>query len=510
MTLVNSVELKKTEPPRSFSAPHRRFGDGPVSGAAVMIAGRVAGFLATFLALAVVARVLTPADYGLVAMVTSATAFFSLFADFGLSLVTVQRPTLSAEQMSSLYWINAGFGLFLGVLAAVLAPLLVVFYGDPRLFAVTIVIALVFPLTALGTQHEALLKRNMKFRRLVLVRLFSTVLSVSASVAAALAGWGYWALVVQPLALAISATALFWIAMPWLPTRPRRCEDLAGMLGFGGALTAHGMVGYLANNLDNILIGRFWGEKALGLYSTSYGLMMRPISLAGYGVGEAAIPALSRAAAVPAELRSTFRRMFELTCLLGLPICFAGAIWTKDLIFTLLGGQWVDAEPVLRWLFIAALPRMLGVCTGWIYVATGRPGRMLSWQMMWTPFIVLAFVLGLSHGAVGVAAAYALANWIGILPNYLYCFSGTPILLRDVGSALVRPLFCTLCSVFAAMCLVWAIPGVRLNEAGPVRLAAHLCLAAAVYGLLITSFVPLVSQRVPFSLRRMMGAEKVG
>ena len=508
MAVADPMELQLPQVPLESLPKPRRFGDGPVSGAAVMIVGRVAGFVATFFALAVVARILTPADYGLLAMVSSATAFFSLFADFGLSLVTVQRPTLTSEQMSTLFWINMGFGFFLGSLTSCIAPLLVTFYGDQRLFALTLVVALVFPLTALGTQHEALLKRNMKFRRLVLVRFFSTVCSVAAGVAAALAGWGYWALAVQPLVLAVTASTMFWFAMPWSPGRPRRCEGLSGMLGFGGALTAHGMVGYLANNLDSILIGRTWGEKALGLYNTSCHLMMRPISLAGYGVGEAAIPALSRAASTPGELRPTFRRMFQLTCLLGLPVCFAGAVWTQDLVLTLLGHQWVEAVPVLRLLFIAALPRMLGVCTGWVYVATGRPGRMLSWQLMWTPFIVLAFVLGLSEGAVGVAAAYAIANWIGIIPNYLYCFSGTAILMRDVASSIVRPLACKAFSVLAANGLVRVIPGgAQLHQAGPVRLFALLSVAVCIYVVLVTSFIPMVRERAAFSYRRMLHAE---
>ena len=245
-----------------------RFGDGPVSGAAVMIAGKIANFGVAFISIAVVARLLTPADYGLVAMVTSATAFFAVFSDFGLSLVTVQRPRLSTAQISTLFWINVGFGILLGLLAGALGPILVWFFSDARLLSVALALAIVFPVAALGTQHEALLKRNMKFRRLASIRLLSSVISAAAGIAAAFLGWGYWALVVQPLALAASATAMFWLAVRWLPDRPARCEGLRGMLGFGGALTAHGMIGYFANNLDNILIGRFWGDAILGLYAT--------------------------------------------------------------------------------------------------------------------------------------------------------------------------------------------------------------------------------------------------
>ena len=496
------IEAGRPEIEAAAMPKKRRFGDGPVSGAAVMMTGRIAGFGASFVALAVVARILTPADYGLVAMVTSATAFFTVFSDFGLSLVTIQRPNLTSEQTSTLFWVNQGFGLLLGGLASCLAPLLVSFYNDSRLFSVTLVLALVFPLASLGTQHEALLKRNMKFRRLVAVRFLSTICSVVASIAAALAGWGYWALVIQPIALASSASILFWCANPWVPGPPRRCEGLGGMLRFGGALTAHGMVGYLANNLDSILIGRFWGNAALGVYSTSYNMMMRPISLAGYGIGETAIPALSRAVASGDDLRATFRRMFELTCLLGLPICLAGCLWADDIVLTLLGSQWIDAIPVLRILFLAALPRMLGVCTGWIYVATGRPGRMLSWQLYWTPTLILFFVIGLPFGAVGVAAAYALAYWIGTVPNYVYCFAGTPIRLRDVWMPMVRPLACTVFCIGLAMVVVAPLSKNGFLSGAASRLIVQLVIATAAYAAATALFIPFIHAKVLGSLRR--------
>lgn len=280
------------------------------------------------------------------------------------------------------------------------------------------------------------------------------------------------------------------------------------MLGFGGALTAHGMVGYLANNVDNILIGRYWGDFALGVYSTSYNLMMRPISLAGYGVGEAAIPALSRASSSPDELKRTFRRMFEVTCLLGLPICIAGAIWTYDIVHVVLGHQWESATPVLRWLFIAALPRMLGVCTGWVYVATGRPGRMLTWQMIWTPFVVLAFILGLSRGAEGVAAAYAIVNWIGVVPNFVYCLRGTPITARDLYGPLARPLACTVLCVAIGTIVSILIPSPESDADGRQRLAVEFLVAVAAYLVATAMFIPFIHAKLTGLLARRSRASR--
>jgi len=484
--------------------PRRQFGDGPVSGAAVMIAGKIANFGIAFISIAIVARLLTPADYGLVAMVASATAFFSIFADFGLSLVTVQRPHLSHEQHSTLFWINVAFGLLLGTLAAALGPALVWFYGDVRLLSVTLALAIVFPVAALGTQHEALLKRNMKFRRLASVRLLSSIVSAAAGIAAAFLGWGYWALVVQPLALAASATIMFWLAVHWMPSRPARCEGLRGMLGFGGALTAHGMIGYFANNMDSILIGRFWGDAILGLYATSYNLMMRPVSLAGYGVGEAAIPSLSRAAAASEGLPSAFRRMFAVSCVLGLPMFLVGVIWPDDIVRTLLGAKWTDATAIIPWLFLAGLARMLMVPTGWIYVASGRPKRMLAWQLMWTPFVLLSFVVGLPYGPVGVAACYAGVNCLGLGFSYAFCFRGTDMHLSDVFVTLLAPTICAVgCALAATIVQVVAASSM---VPGPWRLVVRLAIAVVLYSACTARFVPMARAGLTTFLKRVQPA----
>ena len=280
-------------PPPPRPGP-RKFGEGAVSGAAVMTAAKVVGAVVAFSALAILARLLPPEDYGLVAMVTSVTAFFVVFSDFGLALVTIQRPNLSREQLSTLFWLNLGFGLLLFAATVGLAPLLVWFYGDPRLFWITAATACVFPLGAVGVQHQAMLKRDMKFRRLAVARIVGTTAAAVAAVAAALLGAKWWSVVIQDVAIAGVTSAACIVAYPWRPGPPRRCEGLGGLVRFGGALTGHGMLGYFGNNMDNILIGRFCGVAELGLYSRSYALMMRPISFAGYGVGETAIPPVPR------------------------------------------------------------------------------------------------------------------------------------------------------------------------------------------------------------------------
>jgi PST family polysaccharide transporter len=474
------------------SRSRRRFGDTAVSGATVNLGGKLLGIVINFGSLAVLARLLEPADFGVVAMVWTVTAFLSVFSDLGLGLVTVQRPHVSQEQLSTLFWVNAGFGLLLGLITLALAPVLVWFYGDSRLLLATIALAAVFPLSALSVQHQALMKRNMRFRRLAVVRLAGKLAGAATGIAAALSGLGFWALVCQPLALAAGETIASWASMRWRPGPPRRCEDMRTMLGFGGRLTIHGVVGYLGNQLDKVLLGRFCGASVLGLYSVAYRLMMKPVALAGYSVGEAAIPAMSRAAPDQKAMRATYRRMFSLTCLWGLPVCLAGILWTRDIVLTLLGDRWVETTAILRILFLAALPRMLCASTGWVYVAGGRPDRMLRWQLMWAPFAACAFVLGLPYGALGVAGAFALANWIAFVPCFAYCFRGTAFAASDVVRPALAPALCSLFACLAAMaCQEMLFPVVA---PGPARLGLRLPFAMFCYSTTTALFVPLANE----------------
>ena len=437
--------------------PLQRFGDGAVSGAAVIIGAKILAMLVSLVTVAIVARILTPADYGLVAMVLSVTAFLAVFSDLGLSYVTIQRPNITQEQLSALFWANIAFGGLLGAVTAALAPALVWFYHDARLLPVTVLLAAVFPIAAAGVQHQALLKRRMLFRRYALTQLTGTGAGAIVSIAMALAGAGYWALACQSLVTVLASSLSAWLHLRWLPGPPRRCPELRAMLGFGGRLTAHGMVGYLETNLDKLLLGRFCGPYALGLYATSYHLVGRVVGLAAYNVGEAAIPAMARASTTVAGPRPTYRRMLQLTCLLGLPAALAGVLWTDDVVLTVFGNRWQPAAPILRLLFIGALPRMLAASTGWVFVAGGRPGRMLRWELIQAPLIAVAFIVALPYGAYGVAWAYALANWIAFVPAFAYCFRGSPFHARDVlvpaGASLICALFAGLATALVRLLL---------------------------------------------------------
>ena len=360
-------------------------------------------------------------------------------------------------------------------------------------------LALTFPLAALGVQHQAILQRHMQFWRYGVVQILSTIVAAVAGVVLALLGWGYWSLILQSLLGLLAGTAVSWLVVRWLPGRPRRCADLREMLGFGGRLSAHGMVGYLSLNFDKMLLGRFCGALQLGLYATPYMLLGRLLSLSSYSVGQAAIPAMSRAEASADQMRQTYRRMLQLACLLGLPVCLMGLVWPRDMILTALGGHWIEATDVLWWLFVGGLPRLVGASTGWIWIATGRPGQMLRWEMVQSPLMAIAFVAGLPYGAKGVAMGFAVSSWILVVPGFAYCLRGSVLRAMDVIGPVLAPLACAAIGCLAGTLVQMAVaPDLK---AGAARLAIRLAGAGLVYGIGASLCVPLVAE----GLRKVRG-----
>ena len=260
----------------------------------------------------VLARLLDPTDFGLVAMVTALTGVLNLFRDFGLSTATVQRTSVTSEQLSTLFWINLLVGVLLTCLALAGAPFIADFYHEPRLRWITIALAGSFLFNALGVQHSALLQRQMRFTTLAAIDTASVAASVAVGIWMALGGSGYWALVGMTIVAPVVYGISVWLASAWVPGLPRRQVGLRSMMRFGGTVTLNGIVVYVAYNLEKVLLGRFWGADALGIYGRAYQLVNLPTENLNSAMGDVALSALSRIKDDPSRLKSYFLKGYSL------------------------------------------------------------------------------------------------------------------------------------------------------------------------------------------------------
>lgn len=391
-----------------------------VRGGAVTVAAQIVKVVAQFATIVVLARLLEPSAFGLVAMTAATVAFLELFKDLGLSAATVQRPSLTHAQVSTMFWLNVALGILAAALTAALAPLLAWFYGENALVDITLCLAAGFVVSGLSTQHMALLRRQMRFGALASLQVGAELLGMATAIGAALAGMGYWSLVIQRLAWIVVLAVGAWCLCAWRPGRGGSLRDVRALLHFGGNVAVSNLVGQLARSADQILIGWFWGASALGLYERASKLVLVPLNNLNAPLHAVAMPALSRAAEEPARHRRAYLGVVEKLAMVTMP---AGAllVTAPDWIVSLaLGPRWMAAVPVLAWLGVTAIYQPATYTLSWLLMSQNRTREMAVFSVFNAMALVASIAVALPYGMEAVAAAYALSGLCLRVPALLW------------------------------------------------------------------------------------------
>ena len=399
------------------------------------------GFAVRFASTVILARLLTPGDFGLFTMLAGVTLLLMTVSDLGLPVAVVQRRELRHEQVSALFWINVGLSTTAGCLLLLLSPLLAHFYGEPRLVAFSVPFAIGLFAGGLGLQHGGLLSRQLRFRDRAIVITTSQLLGVATGIAAAGAGLSYWSLALMFLASTAARSAGFWIACRWRPGRLRRGVGLRPLLAFGVNLTAAGVLSTVARTLDGILIGWRWRADALGYYNRAHALVFVPIYqlvlTQFFGITEAA---LSRLQGDPERYRRYYLRALSLVSGAIMPPLALIAVLSRDLVYVSLGAPWLATAPLVAALAVAGLGLPFAGAISWLYVALGRTDRARNWHAWLAAIFALCFVAGLPFGAVGVAIGYAVCLLGTSIPGIYLATRGSPVEGWDTVRATWRPL----------------------------------------------------------------------
>lgn len=398
----------------------------------------------------ILARLLSPADFGLVGMVMAFTGVLTLFRDFGLSAAAVQRANVTEEQLSTLFWINLVVGVVLGLLAVGCAPAIAAFYHEPRLVAVTAVLALGFFFNAAGVQHSAILQREMRFTALAVINTVALTIGTAIAIGGAKAGYGYWALVAMTVATPFIGTIGFWLTTSWIPGLPKRRAGIRSMMHFGGTVTLNGLVVYVATNFEKVLLGKFWGVDVLGIYGRAYQLSNIPTDNLNFAAGEVAFSALSRLQHDPPRLRSYFLKGYSVVLAMTVPITIACALFADDIIRVALGPKWSGAVPIFRLLSPTILVFAIANPLGWLLSSLGLVARGLKMSLVIAPAMIASYLIAVPYGPRGVACAYSGVMLLWVVPVIAWSVHGTVISFRDIVAVASRPLIsCLVAAGFA-------------------------------------------------------------
>ena len=457
-----------------------------VRGAAMAFVSQGLRFVLQIGSQIVLARLLLPSEFGLIAMITPLLSFVQIFNELGLTQATVQRAKISHEELSTLFWVNVGISVGLAAAVCLAAPLVALFYGEPRLTLVTICMAGLLVLSGLSAQQMAIMNRSMRFLQLSVIDFTCLAVAVAAGIGAAWYGMGYWSLVVMQAANSLTITVLSWAMSDWRPLSPRKMSSVGSLLRFGGHVTGYNVLSFAGANLDSVLIGVAGGSHTLGLYDRAQRLVSTPVWHIGGPIARVAVALLSRLNDQHAHYRRAYVQMLQVLLLAMVPGFVAAAMVSERLVPALFGPAWTEAAPIVTWLAVAVMFAPFGLSTYWLFVSQGRVGQQLAYGGLRTALTLAALMVGLPWGVVGVAQSYAA---FAILVQGSLVWGATrhgPVRWHDVVRGAYPVAVGALAAAGALLLTERYVPG-GLMHVG-VRLMADVLLSYAACGLVLLFF----------------------
>lgn len=444
----------------------------------------------------VLARLLTPREWGIAAMALVFSALVLAIADFGLGAGLVQRPTISEEDRSTVFWASMAIGVVLAGAGIALSGTVASFFGEPAVRPLFAAVAAGFLLTAVVRVHAAILQREMAYRAIALRVMVATVAGGLVAVPVAVLGYGAWALVAQHLTNGFVTAVLLWVSVPWRPRLIFSRRSLRGLGGFGLNVLGSKFIDYVNVNADKVLIGRVLGSSALGVYNIAYGLVLVPLIGLMVAVMDTLFPAFSRVQESSARVASAWLRASRSVVAIVAPAALGLVLVAPDFVRVVLGERWSESIPIVQVMALAAVVHAATALGAVVLTSIDRTATVLRFSIGEVALVLTAIGVGLRWGAVGVAAGYALAT--AVARSVLVLLTA-----RALGVAMRWFLrgFRGVAQAVAAMAIV--VAGVRIglleaDVAESLRLPVLILTGAAVY-------VPLCLWRVPELIAELRG-----
>ncbi len=366
----------------------------------------------TFLIGVIMARLLSPHEFGLIGMAIVFVGFLNLFVDQGLGSAIIQRQDLTDSHLDSIFWLNAGVGAALtGVLYLFSGPI-AGFYREPILKPLMILISVNFFIGSLGVVQSALIDKQVAFKKHAIINTVSSIGSGLVGIALALQGYGVWSLAWQSVVMTVSNVIVMWVVSPWRPKFHFSWTHIKDVLGFSANLLGFNLLNYWVRNFDNLLIGRFISSSALGLYSKAYQLMMLPVTQVSWVLSRVMFPVLSSIQNDTALIKSIYLRSVQAIALITFPLMIGLLVVSESFVLVVFGPKWIELVPILRIFCLAGLHESVNTTVGWLYQSRGRTDLQFKWGLVEAAVVVLSFIIGLRWGVIGIAWSFVISIYV--------------------------------------------------------------------------------------------------
>ncbi|WP_158604458.1 lipopolysaccharide biosynthesis protein [Nocardioides mangrovicus] len=363
----------------------------------------------------VLARLLSPTEFGVMASLGVVSSFAILLFEMGLSSVLVAKRQPTEADFATVFWVNAISGVLFFALLSAIGPLIGSFFHQPVISSLAPIVGLAF-LVNLGVCQQAVLTRALRFKEIAVIETIAAVLNFGTVIVLAVLGVGVYSLAIGPVVGSAATSALLWWLVPWRPRHFISLSSWRSIWKYSGPLLGFNVVNYWSRNADNLMIGRVLGAGSLGFYNRGYNLMLLPVTQLAQVLGRVMFPVFTAMRDEPGRAGSAYRRVVRILNLVSVPILAGMAAVAPGLVPFLWGHQWLPTVPILIVLCLAGIPQSLATTVGWIYQSHEATGRQFWTGTTFAVFNVAAMAIGLHWGAVGVGTGLLISSWIGLLP----------------------------------------------------------------------------------------------
>lgn len=438
------------------------------------------GKVLVIVTMAVLARLLTPEEFGIVGFATLVVAYLAVLKDLGFGAALIQRRDDIEEASDTVYATNLILGFVLTAGTFLAAPLVAEFFREPLVTPLLRVLSVTFIIEAIGSVPMVLLRRDLAFHRKLIPDVGRSLVKGAVSISAAAMGYGVWALVWGQLAGVVVSAILAWAVFGGRRPRPRLHRRQVGSLTrFGGPLILSDIQYAVWANLDYVVVGRVLGDVALGVYTLAYRLPELLIQSVWRVLAGAIFPVFASIQDRADLLRKGYLATIRYTQVVIVPMCVGLFITADQAVAALFGEQWAAAAPVLRVMAVFSLVGSIGVNSGDVYKALGRTGVLARLSMLELLMLVPALLIGAQHGIVGVAWAHAIVATLDTTIRLAVANRMVGTTFRDVLAQIAPSLIAGAWLAAAAAPVLW------LTHSSPAALSLLSATAAGsvAYGL---------------------------
>jgi polysaccharide transporter, PST family len=389
----------------------------------------------------ILARLLTPEDFGLAAIVMVLTQFAPLLIDFGTTDAVTQRSKIAQGQVSTLFWLTSGIGLAVATGLVACSPLIAWMYHEPRLQSVALCSAITFVFSGISVQHLALLRRSMQFVAIAKIQFLGALAGLVLAILMAMSGYGYWALVLRPNLSAACIAAGAWLACGWRPGPPVFDAEVESMVHFGMHVLGFSITSSMTRVADRIALGLFYPPREVGYYQNTQNMyenaFLFPFAQL-HGVGSAG---LSKLRSNPGALQQKYQTALSALAFFVMPAAAILTVTGQDVAVMLLGETWRMSGLLLRIMALRGFVEFIEASQGWLHISSGRADRWKNSGIVSAIVRVAAILAGLPFGAEGVVIALVAAGWLIAFPSVIYAGRpfgiGASLVIRAVGGPLL-------------------------------------------------------------------------